>query len=106
MMSKPVADKKISIVSSRMLCLAVLVSISLGFALFGENGVLRLKQVCQQQALLQLQTQQLQEANAQLCQQIDALQHDDAYLERLARSRLSLVRDEEIVYRFAPQLAN
>jgi cell division protein FtsB len=37
-----------------------------------------------------------------LRQRVLRLRHDDAYLEKLAREELNLVRPGEIVYRFPP----
>ncbi len=38
--------------------------------------------------------------NAQLKLQIQAIQHDDRYLEQVARHELGLVKEGEVVYRF------
>lgn len=38
--------------------------------------------------------------NAQLKLQIQAIQHDDQYLETVARHELGLVKEGEVVYRF------
>jgi cell division protein FtsB len=44
---------------------------------------------------------QLQRSNAMLRERIHRLRHDDRHLEKLAREELGLVREGEIVYRFA-----
>ncbi|GAB4340406.1 MAG: hypothetical protein Kow0089_14030 [Desulfobulbaceae bacterium] len=40
----------------------------------------------------------LQESNAALQKEIDRLQHDDAYLEELARRKYGLLKENETVY--------
>jgi len=103
MTSKPAAQQKTTIIKSRSLCLIIVVIVGLSCALFGNKGVLHLNQIRHQQQELLLQSRQLSVANSALRAEIDALQHDDNYLEQVARSRLSLVRDGELVYQFLPQ---
>ncbi len=103
MTSRPVSEQKTALMKSRPLWLVVVVIVGLSCALFGEKGALRLNQIHLQQELLSLQAQQLGSANSKLRSEIDALQHDDSYLEQVARSRLSLVRDGELVYQFSPR---
>lgn len=74
----------------------------MSFALFGEKGALRLHQVRQHQAALQQDFDSLQQQNERLRQEIEALTHDDRYIEQVARSTFNLVRDGEIVYQFTP----
>jgi cell division protein FtsB len=47
----------------------------------------------------------LQEKNARLRKDIDAVKHDPTTLERLARERLGLVRKDETVFLFVPDPA-
>lgn len=103
MTSKPVPEQKTAIIKSRPLCLVFVVVVGMSCALFGEKGALHLNQIRQQQEVLVIQAQQLNAANIKLRAEIDALQHDDSYLEQVARSRLSLVRDGELVYQFSPR---
>ncbi len=39
--------------------------------------------------------------NRNISREIDRLQHDDAYLENLARRRYGMLRENEIVYQFS-----
>ncbi|MDY0190105.1 MAG: septum formation initiator family protein [Desulfuromonas sp.] len=103
MTSKPISEQKTAMIRSRPLCLVAVVVVGMSCALFGEKGALHLNQIRQQQEQLLLQSQQLSAANSKLRAEIDALQHDDSYLEQVARSRLSLVRDGELVYQFSPR---
>ena len=44
----------------------------------------------------------IQEKNARLRKDIDAVKHDPTTLERLARERLGLVRKDETIFLFVP----
>ncbi|MBN2645221.1 MAG: septum formation initiator family protein [Desulfuromonadaceae bacterium] len=88
-------------VHSRCCCLAFLVLIGLGFALFGDKGALRLRQVGSYQQQLVAELALLKEESGRLRNEIEALQNDDRYLEQVARGALSLVREGEVVYQFA-----
>ncbi|MEA3465820.1 MAG: septum formation initiator family protein [Thermodesulfobacteriota bacterium] len=91
------------IMNSRPLCLFLVAVLGLSFALFGDKGALRLHQVRQYRAGLQLEVQQLRDSNLRLRTEVDALQHDDRYIEQVARGRLSFVREGELVYQFNPR---
>lgn len=82
---------------------AVLLTLLLGFALFGDNGVLRLIKAYHQKQHLQLQVEQLEQENRRLQAEIEALKKDPKAIERLARQELGMVREDEIVYQFPPQ---
>jgi cell division protein FtsL len=72
----------------------------LGFALFGDRGILRALQAGRQKAALQEEVRQLEEANAELRQEIESLRNDRRYLEAIARKELGMVKDDELVYQF------
>lgn len=74
----------------------------LGFALFGDRGILRAVQANRQKAALQEQVRQLEAANAELRQEIESLRNDRRYLEAVARKELGMVKDDELVYQFRP----
>ena len=78
-----------------------IVVVVLTFALFGDRGILHLYQQKRQQADLQQQLAEVEEVNAGLRQEIASLSADRRHLERLARSQLGMVREDEVVYQFA-----
>jgi len=78
----------------------VLVLLLLGFALFGEKGVLRALQASRQKALLEEEVRRLEAANAQLRSEIEALRSDRRYIEAVARKELGMVKDDELIYQF------
>lgn len=71
------------------------------FALFGDRGILHIFKLKSQQADLQQQLTQIEEVNAGLRKEIASLSTDRRHLERMARSQLGMVRDDEVVYQFA-----
>jgi len=71
------------------------------FTTFGERGLLHLWRLSEAKRKLDDKNFQLQRSNAMLRERIHRLRHDDRHLEKLAREELGLVREGEIVYRFA-----
>jgi len=82
-------------VSLTLLALAVLTLSALG-----DNGVLKLFDVVDYRAELNEKKRYLMQENERLEAQLNALQHDDSYIEQVARGTLSLVREGETVYQF------
>jgi len=78
----------------------VLVVLLLGFALFGEKGVLRALQANRQKTLLAEEVRRLEATNAQLRSEIESLRGDRRYIEAVARKELGMVKDDELVYQF------
>jgi len=65
---------------------------------FGQNGILALRQQRKDLEVLQLKIQQLQQENEQLERQIKALRSDPKAIERLARDQMRMARPGEIIY--------
>ena len=82
-------------------CVVVLVLFVIA-AVYGDHGLMHLLRLRNEQSNLEHLTFTLQQSNEQLRQQIQRLQSDDWYLERLARERLGQVKKGEIIYRVAP----
>lgn len=78
----------------------VLVLLLLGFALFGDRGILRVMQAGRQKAALQEEARKLEAINSGLRQEIESLRSDRRYLETIARKELGMVKDDELVYQF------
>ncbi len=77
-------------------------------AVFGGHGLMHLQRMRNEQRELEQLAFNLQQQNEQLRQQIRRLQSDDAYIEKLARERLGLVKHDEVIYRVTapPALAD
>jgi len=70
-------------------------------AIYGDHGLVHLRRLRAEQQDLEHAAFQLQQRNEALRQRIHRLQSDDAYVEKLARERLGLVKNGEVVYRVA-----
>ena len=68
--------------------------------LFGSRGLLRLRALTNEEAVIKQRIAGLLLENQRLRTQLHALRSDDRYLERLAREQLGFVRPGEVVYRF------
>lgn len=77
------------------------IAIMFAFALFGNRGILHLFELKRQQAGLEQQLAQIEEVNDGLRKEIASLSADRRHLERMARSQLGMVREDEMVYQFA-----
>lgn len=80
-----------------------LVALLLGFALFGERGILHMMKLSNQKATLSQELAEFEEQNKKLREEITALRSDRRYIERIARTELGMVRDDELVFQFADQ---
>lgn len=78
-----------------------LIVLILGFALFGERGILNMLQLSGQKAELVGQIEDLEAQNETLRMEISALRNDRHHIERIARTELGMVRDDELVFQFS-----
>ena len=85
-------------------CVLALVAFA-AVAVYGEHGLVHLREMDAQQAELERVAFDLQQRNEHLRERIDRLQNDDSYLEQVARERLGLVKPGEIVYRAKPPIS-
>ena len=78
--------------------LVIIVLLMSAYAVFGNRGVLRIVQARQQQQNLEQQLAELQQQQQELRAEIARLREDKAYWEQLARTRLGMVREGELIY--------
>lgn len=78
-----------------------LVVLMFGFAFLGDRGVLTLLKMTQQKTALVAELKQISSQNDDLRQEIAALRSDRRYIEKVARTELGMVRDDELVFQFA-----
>ena len=78
-----------------------LVVLLLGFALFGDRGVLHMLNLTSQKTALSQTLAEFEAQNEELRLEIAALRSDRRYIERIARTELGMVRDDELVFQFA-----
>jgi cell division protein FtsB/cell division protein DivIC len=77
-----------------------LVVLLLGFALFGERGIMHMLKLTGQKAVLSEKLAEFETQNEELRAEISALRNDRHYIERIARTELGMVRDGELVFQF------
>ncbi len=78
----------------------LLILLILGFALFGQKGILRTLQLQGDYAALEVELRQQEKLIRLLKDEIRALQSDSDYIEALARRELGMVKEDELVYQF------
>lgn len=69
-------------------------------ALVGERGLLHLRDLRQEQRVLEAEVVTLVRENGELRSRIARLQTDDAFFEKVVREELGFVKEGEFVYRF------
>jgi len=79
----------------------LLVALILGVALFGDRGILHMLKLNSQKEALSAEIAGFEAQNEQLRQEIVALRGDRRYIERLARTELGMVRDDELIFQFS-----
>ena len=77
-----------------------LVALLLGFAFFGDRGILHMLHLSGQKATLSQELADLEAQNEKLRVEITALRSDRRYIERIARTELGMVREDELVFQF------
>jgi cell division protein FtsL len=92
----PAPSRKIPVVP------LIVILLLLGLAIFGQRGVLRALQLNRQKIVLEAQVKELEENNAALRQEIEALRSDARTIEAIARRELGMVKEDEVVYQFQP----
>jgi cell division protein FtsB len=83
--------------------LLVIIVLMLIYAVFGERGVIRTLKAERQKEQLQEQLAVLQQQQQQLKEEIERLQNDKDYWEQLAREKLGMVREGELIYHLPPK---
>jgi cell division protein FtsB len=83
--------------------LLIIVVLMFAYAVFGNRGVLRIFQAEAQKQKLELQLDELQRQQQQLRVEIERLQQDKNYWEQLARTKLGMVREGELIYHLPDQ---
>lgn len=78
-----------------------LVALILGFALFGERGVLHMFKLSAQKDEIAQALAVTQQQNDVLRGEIAALHSDRKAIERIARTELGMVRDDELIFQFS-----
>jgi cell division protein FtsB len=94
-----------SLQRKRLLRLSLgIVAVALLWVFFApESGVYHIRQQKKQLALLNAQREELVLKNRAMEQEIERLQHDKAFLERVAREKHGMLQDNELVFDFSKE---
>jgi len=68
---------------------------------FGERGLVHLYRMERERQVHLKKIHRLEGENRKLMEEIDRLRNDRDYIESVARRELGLIKDHEILYRFA-----
>lgn len=79
----------------------LLVVVILGFAFLGDRGILHMIKLTNQKTVLETKLADVNARNEKLREEIDSLRNDRRYIEKIARTELGMVRDDELVFQFA-----
>jgi len=95
---------------SKVLKLSLLSVLLLGLAAswlaFGNHGFVYVYKKDKERQAYEEKIRQLKETNQKLMNEIDRLRNDKEYIEETARKELNMVRDGEVIYRFAKDRNN
>lgn len=80
-----------------------LIALLLGVALFGDRGVVHMLRLNSQKADLLAEVAAVEQQTTVLRDEIQALHSDRRTIERIARTELGMVREDELVFQFASQ---
>lgn len=80
-----------------------LIAVVMGFALFGDRGVVHMLQLHTRMADLQEDLAAIEQQNSALQDEIQALRSDRLTIEQIARTELGMVREDELVFQFSPR---
>lgn len=89
--------------SQRLLGGVLLVGLCASLVVYGANGAVRVWQMKQEIRNLEREIAALRAQSERLARSVERLQNDPAYVEKLAREELGLVRKGETILKFPSQ---
>jgi cell division protein DivIC len=84
----------------------VLLGLVASWLAFGDRGFIYVYKKDKERQAYEVKLRQLRETNQKLINEIDRLKNDKDYIEETARKELNMVRDGEVIYRFANDKEN
>jgi len=84
-----------------ILFIFLLLSFFLFFIIWGDQGFIELYELQSEYQQLYDYSQTLEKENVNLHQLIERLKHDPKYVERIARTELGMIRDNETIIKFS-----
>lgn len=68
--------------------------------ILGNGGIFHIYRLYQEEKQIETDNQKLRDKNARLRKEVEALTSDLAYIERIARQELGMVKEGDAVYQF------
>jgi cell division protein FtsB len=90
-------------VRPRVVVVALALLLFVGLAIYGWQGIVRLRHMREQLLTLERDNAALRQQAERLTQVIDRLRNDPTYLERIAREERGMVRPGETILKFPPK---
>ena len=87
----------------RVVVVALALLLFVGLAIYGWQGIVRLRHMREQLLTLERDNAALRQQAERLTQVIDRLRNDPTYLERIAREERGMVRPGETILKFPPK---
>ena len=69
------------------------------WTIFGDNGILKLKKIEQENQQVKMASEKIKAENEKLKKEIKLLREDKKYVEKVAREELGMTRKDEIIYK-------
>jgi len=69
------------------------------WTIFGDNGILKLRKIEQENDKVKAASEKIKEENERLKKEIKLLQEDRKYVEKVAREELGMTRKDEIIFK-------
>ena len=70
------------------------------FTTFGKMGIVKIYHLTKDRNNIQAFNEKIREENLRLKEEISSIKRDEKHIERIARQRLGLVKEDEIIYMF------
>ena len=83
-----------------LVCAGGFLLLMLTLAIASDRGFLAMWRMQGEVAQLAQEIRQIEAANADLLRRIERLDHDEAYIEKIAREELGLVRPKELIFEY------
>jgi len=69
------------------------------WTIFGDNGILKLRKIEQENEKVKAASEKIKAENERLKKEITLLREDRKYVEKVAREDLGMTRKDEIIYK-------
>jgi cell division protein FtsB len=83
----------------QVLLLIFLIFLIAYWTIFGDNGILKLRKIEQENEQVKVASEKIKAENERLKKEITLLREDRKYVEKVAREELGMTRKDEIIFK-------